>query len=90
MPPVVELKNVDLEADGVGDVELVADPVDRDGDGRPGARQHDVRVERIREGGGGLAQQGLHVHLASLGVGPEEQVLLVVEVQAGRTRRVGH
>lgn len=93
MPSVVELEHVDLEADGVGHVKLVADPVDGDGDGRPGAGQHDVGrggVGGERRRRVGLAEQGLHVHLAGLGVGPEQQVLGVVEVEARGARRVGH
>lgn len=51
MPPPVELEDVDLLSDSVGDVELVPDPIDGERDRRPGARDRDVGARVARQPG---------------------------------------
>ena len=86
MVDALEVKNIDLLPKSVDDVQDVADPVDRNGDGGPGAGHGDVQ----RAVGCSRCRQRHLVNFSRVEVGEEEKVLLQVIVEAAGCRRVSH
>lgn len=82
----LEVKDVDLLSKPIDDVQDVADPVDRDGDGGPGAGHRDVK----RAVGCSRCRQRHLINFTSVEIGEEEKVLFQVIVEAAGCRSVSH
>ena len=86
MVDALEVEDVDFLSKSVDDVQDVADPVHRNGDGGPGAGHRDVQWAV----GCSRCRQGHLVDFSSVEIGEEKQVLLQVIVEATGCRCVTH